>query len=77
MTGEALAYGLKEAGKIDSVGVTIASNPEQSKHLATTRTKILGTEVDLVNLRSETYSNESRIPTMVFPVSPKYFFEPL
>lgn len=75
MTGEAFAKDLLDAGKVESVGVTIASNPEQSKHLATTRLKLLGTEVDLVNLRSETYSNESRIPTMVslIPYNPYYY----
>ncbi|PVG04799.1 hypothetical protein CPB86DRAFT_692433 [Serendipita vermifera] len=66
MTGEEFAQKLLDAGKIPSVGVTIASNPEQSKHLATTRLKILGVEVDLVNLRSETYSSESRIPVIEF-----------
>ena len=65
MTGEAFAQGLLDAGKIQSVGATIASNPEQSKHLATTRIKILGLEVDLVNLRSESYTKDSRIPTIV------------
>jgi hypothetical protein len=65
MTGEAFAQGLLDAGKIQSVGATIASNPEQSKHLATTRLKILGLEVDLVNLRSESYSKDSRIPSIV------------
>jgi tRNA nucleotidyltransferase (CCA-adding enzyme) len=65
MTGEAFAQSLLDAGKIQSVGATIASNPEQSKHLATTRLKILGLEVDLVNLRSESYSKDSRIPSIV------------
>jgi len=65
MTGEAFAQGLLDAGKIQSVGATIASNPEQSKHLATPRLKILGLEVDLVNLRSESYSKDSRIPSIV------------
>ena len=39
------------------------SNPEQSKHLETARLKLAGLEIDLVNLRSETYA-DSRIPTM-------------
>lgn len=65
MTGEAFAQELVNAGKIQSAGTTIASNPEQSKHLATTRLKIFGVEVDLVNLRSETYTKESRIPNIV------------
>jgi tRNA nucleotidyltransferase (CCA-adding enzyme) len=45
-----------------SYGV-IASNPDQSKHLATARMKVLGIWVDLVNLRTETYAKAtSRIP---------------
>ncbi|KAF3901501.1 Phosphatase [Dactylellina cionopaga] len=44
----------------------IESNPEKSKHLETATTKIMGLDIDFVNLRSETYSEESRIPQMVF-----------
>lgn len=45
----------------------IASNPEQSKHLETARMKVDDVELDLVNLRSETYADQtSRIPTMEF-----------
>lgn len=39
----------------------IKSNPEQSKHLQTARMKVGDLELDLVNLRSETYTT-SRIP---------------
>lgn len=47
-------------------GVTkIESNPEQSKHLETARTTVLGSEIDFVNLRSEKYAEDSRIPTQV------------
>ena len=42
----------------------IMSNPEQSKHLETARMKIHGLWIDLVNLRSEEYAQNSRIPTM-------------
>ena len=42
----------------------IMSNPDQSKHLETARMKIRGVWIDLVNLRSETYTQHSRIPTM-------------
>lgn len=31
----------------------IESNPDQSKHLETARTTVLGIELDFVNLRSE------------------------
>ncbi|KAL9637365.1 MAG: hypothetical protein Q9164_002230 [Protoblastenia rupestris] len=44
----------------------IEANPEKSKHLETVTTKILGLEIDLVNLRKETYSEDSRTPTMEF-----------
>lgn len=47
-------------------GVTkIESNPDQSKHLETARTTVLDTELDFVNLRSEEYAEDSRIPTGV------------
>lgn len=44
----------------------ILSNPEQSKHLETARMKILGEWIDFVNLRAESYAENSRIPTMKF-----------
>ncbi|KAI6862127.1 hypothetical protein KC318_g20952, partial [Hortaea werneckii] len=34
----------------------IEANPEKSKHLETTTMRILGLDIDLVNLRKETYS---------------------
>ena len=43
----------------------IARNPEQSKHLETARTTVLGVEIDFVNLRSESYADGSRIPTEI------------
>nr|XP_031862773.1 uncharacterized protein CI109_001785 [Kwoniella shandongensis]KAA5529845.1 hypothetical protein CI109_001785 [Kwoniella shandongensis] len=43
-----------------SVG-KVAANPEQSKHLETGTTRIMGLECDFVGLRSETYA-DSRIP---------------
>jgi len=42
----------------------IESNPEKSKHLETATTKIMNLDIDFVNLRSETYSDDSRIPQM-------------
>lgn len=51
--------------KTHSVAV-IMSNPDQSKHLETARMKIRGLWIDLVNLRSEEYAQNSRIPTMTF-----------
>ena len=44
----------------------IAANPEKSKHLETVATKIMGMDIDLVNLRKETYVEDSRNPTMQF-----------
>lgn len=43
----------------------IASNPDQSKHLETAKVKLLNTEIDFVNLRSEEYAQGSRIPSEV------------
>ncbi|WOL11157.1 hypothetical protein Cni_G19918 [Canna indica] len=47
------------------IGV-IQCNPDQSKHLETARMRIYDTWIDFVNLRSETYAENSRIPTMEF-----------
>ncbi|KAI9751627.1 MAG: CCA tRNA nucleotidyltransferase, mitochondrial [Lichina confinis] len=44
----------------------IEANPEKSKHLETVTTKVLGLDIDLVNLRTETYSEASRNPQMAF-----------
>jgi tRNA nucleotidyltransferase/poly(A) polymerase len=44
----------------------IEANPEKSKHLETVTTKIYGLDIDLVNLRKETYSKDSRNPQMEF-----------
>lgn len=44
----------------------IAANPEKSKHLETATTKIMGFDLDFVNLRKEVYSEESRNPQMEF-----------
>lgn len=62
----------QKAGKTDrskSVGGLhkIEANPEKSKHLETTTMQILGLDIDLVNLRKETYSDEEgRIPQIEF-----------
>ena len=44
----------------------IEANPDKSKHLETITTKILGLDIDLVNLRKESYAENSRNPTMEF-----------
>ncbi len=50
--------------RVSKIG-TIAANPKQSKHLETATVTILGCFVDFVNLRSEKYAEDSRIPAMV------------
>lgn len=44
----------------------IDANPEKSKHLETVTTRIFGLDIDLVNLRKETYLEDSRNPQMEF-----------
>lgn len=44
----------------------IAANPEKSKHLETATTNIFQFDVDFVNLRKETYTEDSRNPQMEF-----------
>ncbi|KAL9618599.1 MAG: hypothetical protein Q9160_006710 [Pyrenula sp. 1 TL-2023] len=44
----------------------IKANPEQSKHLETATTRIFGLDIDLVNLRKETYTADSRNPQVEF-----------
>ncbi|KAL3687604.1 hypothetical protein R1sor_013913 [Riccia sorocarpa] len=48
-----------------NVGV-IMSNPDQSKHLETANMRVMGMSIDFVNLRAETYAENSRIPQMEF-----------
>ncbi|TVY64215.1 CCA tRNA nucleotidyltransferase [Lachnellula suecica] len=56
------SLGPKDLGNIH----VIAANPEKSKHLATATKRILGFDVDFVNLRKEIYSDDSRNPQMEF-----------
>ncbi|KAJ2726780.1 CCA tRNA nucleotidyltransferase, mitochondrial [Coemansia sp. Benny D115] len=44
----------------------ISQNPERSKHLETATTSVLGLLVDFVNLRSEIYNSDSRIPQISY-----------
>ena len=48
--------------EVGGVGV-IKSNPDQSKHLETATLRVMGFELDFVNLRAEEYT-DSRIPVM-------------
>ncbi|QLL34929.1 hypothetical protein HG536_0H03040 [Torulaspora globosa] len=54
-------YGVKPHS-VHKIGI----NPAKSKHLETATTKLFGVEVDFVNLRSEEYSDHSRIPVTKF-----------
>jgi tRNA nucleotidyltransferase (CCA-adding enzyme) len=58
----------KHSMKAEDIGSLhkILANPEKSKHLETATTKILSFDVDFVNLRKETYSEDSRNPQMEF-----------
>ena len=69
MCGEPFAMHVKnymeESGLHMSGIATIQVNPEKSKHLETATARILGNDVDFVNLRSEKYHEDSRNPTVV------------
>ncbi|CAA2942564.1 CCA tRNA nucleotidyltransferase 2 [Olea europaea subsp. europaea] len=58
-------YLLSTGEETHGIGV-IQSNPDQSKHLETARMRLFDVWIDFVNLRSEDYSENSRIPTMKF-----------
>ncbi len=69
MKGEEFVVRLKNYAetkneKVSSFGVT-KFNPELSKHLETATAKICDQTIDFVNLRSESYNEESRIPKIV------------
>ncbi|KAK5657706.1 hypothetical protein OQA88_2778 [Cercophora sp. LCS_1] len=79
MTGEAFATHLsrycEDEGRRQKHGIgpkdvgglhKIARNPDKSKHLETTTTRLFGLDVDFVNLRKETYTEDSRNPLMEF-----------
>lgn len=53
---------LKSLGKKTGHVAVIQANPDQSKHLETANVKVLNFVVDFVNLRSEEYATNSRIP---------------
>lgn len=69
MTGSQFQKYVQEYSKNNnSIGksYTIDMNVEKSKHLETVSIEIGGVKVDFVNLRSETYGSDSRIPKMEF-----------
>lgn len=45
--------------------ITVEANPDQSKHLETAKMKLWDIELDLVNLRAEEYTENSRIPNQI------------
>eukprot|EP00611_Tribonema_gayanum_P001258 TRINITY_DN10929_c0_g1_i5.p1 TRINITY_DN10929_c0_g1~~TRINITY_DN10929_c0_g1_i5.p1 ORF type:complete len:277 (-),score=66.97 TRINITY_DN10929_c0_g1_i5:408-1238(-) len=47
-----------------TIGV-IQANPQQSKHLETATVKVLDMPIDFVNLRTESYAQDSRIPEVL------------
>lgn len=47
----------------------IDSNPAKSKHLETATTKLFDQEIDFCNLRTEVYTEDSRIPAEVVILS--------
>lgn len=62
---ERLITYLKSKGVAASSCGVIQSNPDRSKHLETATLAIHGQFIDFVNLRAETYANNSRIPDSV------------
>ena len=55
---------LEKSGYEAHVIAKIALNPDKSKHLETATVKIFDHFVDFVNLRSETYTEHSRVPVI-------------
>lgn len=71
MSGQEFAIALREymeqsgdAGAMSGFGV-IKANPDQSKHLETATFRLFGMDIDCTNLRTETYSSDSRIPSSI------------
>ncbi|KAJ3359026.1 hypothetical protein HDU91_005029 [Kappamyces sp. JEL0680] len=69
MKGEPFAQELK--AYLVQIGMNMSSiskiqlNPDKSKHLETATARLFDLDVDFVNLRSETYNDDSRHPEMV------------
>ncbi|KAI9679258.1 MAG: CCA tRNA nucleotidyltransferase, mitochondrial [Caeruleum heppii] len=55
-------YGIQRSSDLHK----IEANPDKSKHLETVTTRVLGLDIDLVNLRKEAYTDDSRNPQMEF-----------
>ena len=52
------------SGNIQKSFGVIKANSEKSKHLETATIKVEGVFIDLVNLRSEKYTEDSRVPVI-------------
>ena len=69
MTGHSFALRvadyLKKHGYESRSVAKIDTNPERSKHLETATTSVLGYSLDFVNLRSEQYTETSRVPSKI------------
>lgn len=69
MTGEPFALAVKEYMHQNGFHMSqvskIQMNPDKSKHLETATARILGLDIDFVNLRSEKYQEDSRNPQIV------------
>jgi tRNA nucleotidyltransferase (CCA-adding enzyme) len=57
---------LSEHGEKVKPVTVVAVNPEQSKHLETAMLMLCGFSVDFVNLRAESYDDDTRIPNITF-----------
>lgn len=55
----------------------VERNPDRSKHLETAKATVLDIELDFVNLRSEEYAEDSRIPTQVVCIDIHWFASPI
>jgi tRNA nucleotidyltransferase (CCA-adding enzyme) len=66
MMGEQFAKLVVEHLGVSKHVGTILANPAASKHLETACLHLFGFHIDLVNLRSEEYSDTSRIPQIKF-----------
>ncbi|KAI3839319.1 hypothetical protein MKX03_031029 [Papaver bracteatum] len=56
-------YSLFVGEKDQKIGI-VESNPDKSKRLQTAVMEVLGIQIDFVNLRSERYNQNSRIPSV-------------
>lgn len=64
LAGLVNAYLESSCMEVHRIGV-VAQNSDKSKHLETAKIVVCGQEIDLVNLRSEKYAQNSRIPASV------------